>query len=51
MPIISVRDNENNRQKRKANKQTNKKTRRKRTRVTRAIVKGSEVNDFVERLS
>ena len=28
MPIISVRDNENNRRKRKANKQTNKQTKK-----------------------
>ena len=44
MPIISVRDNENNRWKRNANK---KKQRQKRTRGTKAIVKGWELNDFV----
>ena len=47
MPIISVRDNENNRWKRNAEK----KQRQKRTRGTKAIVKGWELNDFVVHLS
>ena len=47
MPIISVRDNENNRWKRSAEK----KLRHKRTRATKAIVKGWELNDFVVCLS
>ena len=44
MPIISVRDNENNRWKRNAQDETKKK----RTRGAEAIAKGWEVNDFVE---
>ena len=48
MPIISVRDNENNRSKKK--NKTNKQ-RQKRTRGTGAIVKGWELNDFVVHLS
>ena len=41
MPIISVRDNENNmKEKRKSEE-----------RGTKAIAKGWELNDFVERLS
>ena len=48
MSITSVRDNENNRCKRNANK---KKQRQERTRGTKAIVKGWELNDFVVRLS
>ena len=48
MPIISVRDNENNRSKKK--NKTNKQ-RQKRTKGTRAIVKGWELNDFVVHLS
>ena len=47
MPIISVKDNENNSWKRNAEK----KQRQKRTMGTKAIVKGWEVNDFVTRLS
>ena len=48
MPIISVRDNENNRWKRNANK---KKQRQKRIRGTKVIVKEWELNDFVMRLT
>ena len=48
MPIISVRDNENNRWKRNAEE---KKQRQKRTRGTKARVKGWQLNDFVVRLS
>ena len=48
MPIISVRDNENNRSKKK--NKTNKQ-RQKRTKGTGAIVKGWELNDFVVHLS
>ena len=44
MPIISIKDNENNRWKRKAKK-------KKRTRGTHAIAKGWKINDFVERFS
>ena len=44
MPIISVKDDKNNRWKRNA--RTKKRTRGKET-----IVKGWEINDFVERLS
>ena len=51
MPIISVRDNENSRWKRnaKSNNKTNKG--RKEQEGTKAIVKGSELNDFVVHLS
>ena len=53
MPIISIRDNENSRRKRNTksnkNKQTNKD--RKEQGGTEAIVKGSELNDFVVHLS
>ena len=45
MPIISVKDNKNNRW--KGNTKTNK---QKRTRGMEAVVKGWERNDFVERL-
>ena len=56
MPIIGVRDNENNRWKRNAEnnsttakkKQTNKE--RKEQGRTEAIVKGLELNDFVVHL-
>ena len=51
MSRISVRDNENNRWQRNANKQTNKKQRLKRTRGIKAIGKGWELNDFLVRLS
>ena len=47
MPIISVKDNQNNRWKRSAKK----KKRKQRTRGMEAIAKGWETNDFVERLS
>ena len=47
MPINSVRDNENNRWKRNAEKKQSQK----RTRGTRAIVKAWELHDFVVRLS
>ena len=40
--LVSVKDNENNRWKRKA---------KKKKRGTEAIAKGWEINDFVERLS
>ena len=43
MPIISVRDNESNRWKRNAEK----KKRQKRTKGTKAVVKGWELNGFV----
>ena len=46
MPIISVRDNENNRCKRKAKKKD-----RKEQWGTEAIVKGLELNDFDVHLS
>ena len=46
MLIISVRDHENNGWKRNATKK-----RQKRTRGTKAIVKGWELNDFVVRLT
>ena len=46
MPIISVKDNKNNRWKRNAKTKT-----KKRTRGTKVKVKGWEINDFVERLS
>ena len=48
MPIINLKDNENNRWKFCKEK---KKKRKKRTRGMEAIVKGWEINDFVERLS
>ena len=48
MPIISVRDNENNRWKRNEEK---KSQRQKRTRGAKAIVKGWVLNNFVVRLS
>ena len=48
MLIITVRDNENNRWKRNAEK---KKQRQERTKGTKAIVKGWKLNDFVVRLS
>ena len=56
MPLISIRDNENNRWKRNAktkNKQTKKPTRkdRKEQGGTEAIVKGWVLNDFVVHLS
>ena len=47
IPIISVRDNRNNRWKRNA--KNKKQKRKKRTRGTKAIAKGWEINDFVER--
>ena len=50
MPIISVRDNENNSWKKNA-KKTKNKQRQKRTRGTEAIVKEWKLNDFVARLS
>ena len=56
MPVISVKDNKNNRWKRNA--KTKQKTKKhththtqNRTRGTAAITKGWEINDFVERLS
>ena len=53
MPIISVKDNKNNRWKRNPKKQTNKQTNndRKEQRATEAIVKGWELNYFVVLLS
>ena len=48
MPIISARDNENNRWKRNTKR---KKTDRKEQGGQRAIVKGWELNDFVVCLS
>ena len=53
MPIISVRDNENNRLKRNIEKSTQTNTQKpKRTRGgTEAIVKSWELNDFVVHLS
>ena len=45
MSVMCVKDNKNNRSKRKA------KTKQKRTRGAEAIAKGWEINDFVERLS
>ena len=58
MPIISVRDNENNRwnrnaQKTKQNKAKQKKTNkdRKGQGVTETIMKGWELNNFVAHLS
>ena len=48
MPIISVRDNENNRWSRNAKK---KKKERKEQEGTGAIVKGWELNDFAAHLS
>ena len=52
MPIISVRDNENNRCKRNKKNKTKKKRKtktEKTKRVTEAIVKGWELNDFALR--
>ena len=49
MPIISVRDNENNRWKKNSKKKTS--IYRKEQGETEAIVKGWEVNDFVVHLS
>ena len=54
MPIISIKDNKNNRWKRNAKKSKNKtknKTKKNRSRGTEAIAKGWEINGFVERLS
>ena len=54
MPIISVRDNENNRWKWNAKtktKKTKKKQRQKRTRGTEAMVKGLELNYSVVHLA
>ena len=54
MPIISIRDNENNRWKRDAKKQkTNKQTKKdgKEQGGIEAIVKGWDLNDFVVHLS
>ena len=53
MPIISVKDNRNNRWERNAKTKTNKKqkTRKSRTRETEAIAKGWEINIFIERLA
>ena len=48
MPIICVRDNENNRLMRNANK---KKTKSEKNKGTKAIVKGWEPNDFALCLS
>ena len=47
MPIIKVRDNENNRWNRNGKKITKNKADRKEQRVTQAIVKGWELIDFV----
>ena len=49
MPIISVRDNENNRWNRNSKKQT--KTEKKRGGGTEAIVKEWAINDFVVHLN
>ena len=54
MLIISVRDNENSRRKRNANNNNNDKQTskdRKEQGETEAIVKGSELNDFVVHFS
>ena len=53
MPIISVRDNENSSWKRNAKKQQQQQTNKNRKEQggTEAIMKGSELNDFVEHLS
>ena len=58
MPIISVRDNDNSRWKRNAKSNNDKKQKkqkknkdRKEQGGTEAIVKGSELNDFVVHLS
>ena len=55
MPIISIRDNENSRWKRNAKNNNNNKTTtnkdRKEQGGTEAIVKRSELNDFVVHLS
>ena len=47
MPIISVRDNENSRWKRNAKNNKKKQTKTKKSKGTEAIVKGSELNNFV----
>ena len=49
MLIISVKDNKNSRWKRDAKAKFKKQ--KKRTRGTEAIVRGWEINDFVEHLS
>ena len=49
MPIISVRDNENNRWNRNSKKQT--KTEKKGGEGTEAIVKEWEINDFIVHLN
>ena len=53
MPVISVKDNKNNRWKRNAKTKSKKKkqNKTKRTRETEAIANECEINDFVERLS
>ena len=56
MPIISVRDNENSRWKRNAKSNNNNNNDNKNKDIkeqggTEAIVKGSELNDFVVHLS
>ena len=51
MPIISVRNNENNRWKRNAEKKKREKKKQKKTSGTDAIAKGWEIKDFVELLS
>ena len=51
MPMISVRDNENNRWKRNANYPPPSPKKHKRTRGTKAILKGWVINDFVVRLT
>ena len=58
MTIISVRDNENSRWKRNANKNRKKKQTKKETNKdrkeqggTEAIMKGSKLNDFIMHLS
>ena len=51
MPIIGVRDNENNRSKRNAKKPKKTIRDRKEKGETGAIVKGRELNDFVVHLS
>ena len=60
MPVISVRDNENNKWKRNAkkqkttekqNKNKKRKTKTERNKGAEAIVKGWELNSFVLRLS
>ena len=53
MPLISVRDNENNRGNRNAKKKQQQKKQRKteKNKGGKAIVKGWELNDFVVHLS